>query len=154
MSWITTHALTITQPAWVAFALCLMVPAAFGQGDAAASTPRVPAVPQPTQQDAVEVWVDLSAPAIANLAQASVEQRNRLRQHIGQQQDAVMQQLASLGGVELARVQLVRNALAVRLPRSALAQAREVPGVRSILPVRHVLRDPVPSPRVPELTPR
>lgn len=82
----------------------------------------------------VEVWVQLSLPELASVPAAD---RNAARHRIAQQQDTVMAALRDLGAVEQARVQLVRNALAVTLPRSALKQARAIDGVRAITPVRH-----------------
>lgn len=82
----------------------------------------------------VEVWVQLTLPELARVPAA---QRAQAQQLIERQQDAVMQQLRALGGVEQARVRLVRNALAVRLPASALPRARAIEGVRAVTPVRH-----------------
>ncbi|WP_372528588.1 hypothetical protein [Piscinibacter sp.] len=85
----------------------------------------------------IEVWVDLSEPELASLPRDALGERVALRQRIEQQQDDVMQRLRLLGAVEQARVQQVRNALAVRMPAAALAQARAIPGVRGVRIVRH-----------------
>jgi hypothetical protein len=89
----------------------------------------------------VEVWIDMDLPALAQLPAADrVAAATRIRE----QQDAVMQQLQALGAVEQSRVQLVRNALAVRMPAAAIPQARHIDGVRGVRPVRHreLLRNP------------
>jgi hypothetical protein len=86
--------------------------------------------------DVVEVWVDLSVPALATLPRTARGQRQALRQRIVHQQDAVMAQLAALGGHELGRVQQLRNAVAVRLPKAVLDEARRIPGVQRVRVVR------------------
>ena len=103
----------------------------------ASAAPDPPASQVQPRDDTVEVWVDLSEPELASLPRDALDQRVALRQRIEQQQDDVMQHLRLLGAVEQARVQQVRNALAVRLPSGALAQARAIPGVRAVRIVRH-----------------
>jgi hypothetical protein len=103
----------------------------------ASAAPEPPASQVQPRGDMVEVWVDLSEPELASLPRDALDQRVALRQRIEQQQDDVMQHLRLLGAVEQARVQQVRNALAVRLPSGALAQARAIPGVRAVRIVRH-----------------
>ena len=85
----------------------------------------------------VEVWVVLSEPALATLPRDANEQRNALRRRLARQQDDVIAQLAALGAVETARVQYVRNAIAVRIPSAALDRARKIEGVTAIHPVTH-----------------
>ncbi|HEY0858345.1 MAG TPA: hypothetical protein VGE16_14875 [Albitalea sp.] len=82
----------------------------------------------------VEAWVRLSLPELARVPAA---QRSAALELIERQQDDVMRQLAALGAVEHARVHIVRNALAVRIPVAALAQARLIDGVLAVTPVRH-----------------
>lgn len=84
----------------------------------------------------VAVWLDLDVPALASLPRGDAAGRAALRQRIVQQQDAVMTGLAGLGATEVARVQQLRNAVAVRLPRAALAEARRIPGVHRLRVVR------------------
>ena len=93
----------------------------------------------------LDVWVDLSLPALASLGRGQTTERGALRAKILNQQAAVMSRLAALGAVETGRVQQLRNALAVRLPASALAEARRIPGVRQVRPVQH--RNSIHRPR-------
>jgi hypothetical protein len=90
----------------------------------------------------IEVWVDLSVPELASLPREQSAEREALRLRIAAQQDEVMDALRMLGAVEVARVQQLRNALAVRLPASQLAAARVLPGVRAVRVVRDVERRP------------
>lgn len=90
----------------------------------------------------VTVWVDLDLPALAAHPRTRGAERDALRARIVAQQDAVMRQLRALGAQEQARIQQVRNALAVRIERSRLDAARAVPGVRALRAVRDVDRPP------------
>lgn len=103
----------------VSLALLLAPAATWGAGEA---------------EQVVEAWVHLTLPALATVP---VDERDTARERLRQQQDAVMAELRALGAVEQARVQVVRNALAVRLPRSAVDAARRIAGVRTVTPVRH-----------------
>ncbi|HEU0202145.1 MAG TPA: hypothetical protein VFR86_17145 [Burkholderiaceae bacterium] len=130
----------------LAGALAAVVPPAAGadrNGAAAAPhrPPEPPAVLSKPPAEDVEVWVDLSEPPLATLPRDARQARADLTMRIGAQQNEVMVQLAALGAVELARVQHVRNALAVRLPVGALPQARAIPGVVNVRTVRHFRRD-------------
>lgn len=87
--------------------------------------------------DLVEVWVVLSEPALATLPRDANEQRSALRERLVRQQDDVMAQLAALGAVELARVQRVRNAIAVRIPPAAIDGAKKISGVTAVHAVSH-----------------
>jgi hypothetical protein len=89
----------------------------------------------------IEVWIDLNIQPLASVPRDATDERAALRARIVAQQDDVMGQLATLGAVELARIQQVRNALAVRIPAEAIDRARNIPGVRSIRPVTHIRRD-------------
>ncbi|MDQ3187995.1 MAG: hypothetical protein M3Q28_03710 [Pseudomonadota bacterium] len=85
----------------------------------------------------IDVWVLLTETPVvsgANNAEA-----------IKRQQQAVLAQLAALGAVELARVSRARNAVAVSIEPSKLAQVRKISGVRSVSRVRHIERDPPKS---------
>lgn len=84
----------------------------------------------------IDIWVDLSLPALATLPRGDREGRSALRERIAQQQDSVMAALRALGASELARVQQLRNAVAVRLPKTVLDGARSIPGVQRLRVVR------------------
>src|SRR5688572_10557473 len=99
-----------------------------------AATPDAPRAASSAHAANVEVWVQLTLPELASVPAAD---RDAARRRIAHQQDTVMAALRDLGAVEQARVQLVRNALAVTLPRAALKQARGIAGVRAITPIRH-----------------
>jgi len=87
-----------------------------------------------------EVWVDLVSPPIAAGGAIDELARQRLWQQLETEQDAVAERLRQLGGVERARVKIVRNALAFDLPVTALEAARRLPGVRQVQVVRHRMR--------------
>ena len=84
----------------------------------------------------IDIWVDLSLPALATLPRDDRDGRSALRERIAHQQDAVMAQLCALGASELARVQQLRNAVAVRLPKAVLDAARRIAGVQRLRVVR------------------
>lgn len=85
----------------------------------------------------LSVWVDLDEPELARVPAGQPEQREAQRARILIQQEQVMARLRELGAIEQARVHVVRNALAVRLPRTNLAAAAVLPGVRAVRPVQH-----------------
>ena len=92
----------------------------------------------PGSPQTVEVWVVLSEPALASLPRdAADEQRAELRRRIERQQDDIMRQLTALGAVESARVRVLRNAIAVRLPPAAIDSAKKIPGVISVHTISH-----------------
>lgn len=114
----------------------------------ACNVPR-PAAPQAPAR--VAVWVDLSQPVPGTAAGAAgpatptdggaaATTALAMRQAVQAQQQAVASQLCALGATELARVTLVRNAIAVDLPVDALPLARQLPGVLRIRPVTHLHR--------------
>ena len=89
----------------------------------------------------VEVWVVLSEPALSSLPhETAVSDRDELRRRIERQQDDIMTQLAALGAVESARVQVVRNAIAVKLPPAAIGSAKKIKGVLSVHAIDHRTR--------------
>ena len=105
-----------------------------------ASASTMPAATRPVERSGrVSVWVDLDLPALANVPRA---EREALRSRILAQQDRVMGRLRQLGAQEQARIQQVRNALAVRLDGTQLDAARAIPGVRSVRIVRDIQRTP------------
>jgi hypothetical protein len=91
----------------------------------------------------VAVWVDLDVPELASLPADRPLEREALALKIRTQQDEVMARLRELGAVEQARIQQVRNTLAVRLPGAQLDAARRIPGVRAVRKVRNVDRGPL-----------
>ena len=103
---------------------------------------------EPTAE--LDVWVDLTLPPLASLSRNQTAERSALRSKIVNQQGTVMARLVALGAVEKGRVQQLRNALAVRLPASALAEARRIPGVRQVRPVQHRNTIHDPSDRAPQ----
>jgi hypothetical protein len=106
-----------------------------GAGAALASAGAAASAPLKVQR--VEVWVDLSEPALATLPRDQVAARAAQLQRITEEQDRVMMQLHRLGAVERARLRTVRNALAVTLPTAALDQARAIVGVQRVQAVQH-----------------
>ena len=116
-------------------------PQALASGPAPASTPGSPSALGSAGW--VMVWVDLALPEMASLPGEQKAERQALRARIIAQQNEVMARLRELGAVEEARVQQVRNALAVRLPGAQLDAARAIPGVRGVRRVRHVERGPL-----------
>lgn len=106
--------------------------------------PALSAVRKPADADGrVSVWVDLELPELASVPRGRRAEREALRSQIQAQQDAVMGRLRELGATEQARVQQVRNALAVRLPVAQLDAARRIPSVRAVRIVRNIDRDPL-----------
>lgn len=97
------------------------------------------------ERQTTDVWIELDLPALASLPRQNSAERQALRLRIVQQQDEVMAQLRRLGAQERGRVQLLRNALAVRLPRDQLDAARRLPGVYGVRPVRDGVRAPPSS---------
>jgi hypothetical protein len=91
----------------------------------------------PPKAQSVEVWVELSEPALARLPRHQVAQRAAQLRRITEEQDRVMMQLHHLGAIERARLHTVRNALAVTLPAAALDQARAIVGVQGVRAVQH-----------------
>lgn len=136
----------LIRPSLIAcLAMALRVDGA--QADVASPDPQMPYRPPappvsqtPPLPAVVEVWIDLTLPPTASLPRADRDGRAALYRRIVTQQDEVMAQLAQLGAVERARVQHVRNAIAVRIPATALDRVRAIPGVRDVRIVRHLQR--------------
>jgi hypothetical protein len=84
------------------------------------------------QAQTTSVWIELEAPPLSSLHGASKAVREELRRRIGDQQDAVMRRLKPLGAEEQSRTQVLRNALAVRIPLKNIEAARQIAGVRSV----------------------
>ncbi|MBK7261266.1 MAG: hypothetical protein IPI03_04985 [Rubrivivax sp.] len=93
----------------------------------------------------VKVWVDLAMPAMAAVPMPSPSSRSDYYQALQAQQSGLSARLHALGATELARVYLVRNAIVVELPASAIEAVRRLPGVRRVSLVTHPYRiDPPP----------
>jgi len=119
-------------------------PGASAAPRAHASSPAVRAQQAPADSTGwVSVWVDLDLPELASVPREQRAEREALQLQIKEQQDEVMDRLRGLGTQEQARVQQVRNALAVRLPDAQLDAARRIPGVRALRIVRNIERDPL-----------
>jgi len=86
--------------------------------------------------DRIDVWVLLTEPPIASGTSTP--------ESVTQQQQAVMAALKALGAVELGRVSMARNAIAVSIDEAKLPEVKRLSGVRSVSPVRDIMRDPVP----------
>jgi hypothetical protein len=108
---------------------------------ASASAPAARKLPA-ERAGAVSVWADLDLPALAEVPRA---EREALRSNILAQQAQVMRGLQALGAQELARVQQVRNAVAVRIDATQIEAARALPGVRLVRQVRDIERQPPDS---------
>jgi hypothetical protein len=135
----------MARTASLLLALALLPHALQSENASMSGMPRHRAPAPPLQlaaqaQGEVEVWIDLSLPALSNLPHDEREARDRLRANIEAQQDEVIAQLASLGAKEQARILHVRNSLAVRMPASALSHARAIPGVINVREVKHTTR--------------
>ena len=105
---------------------------------ASASAPAARKLPA-ERAGVVSVWVDLNLPA---LAEVPLAERQALRANILAQQAQVMRGLIALGAQELARVQQVRNAVAVRIDTTQIKAAKALPGVRLVRQVRDIERQP------------
>lgn len=104
------------------------------QSDASAASPSATPSPRPP----VQVWVDLVAAPLAAGPSASAKALTDL-------QDALMARMRRLGAVELGRVRVLRNAIAVEVDASQLDAIRALEGVRAVTPVRHADRLGPPS---------
>lgn len=93
--------------------------------------------------EVIEVWLELDVPPPGLQAGASAaEQRIAL---VRAQQDGIAARLPALGAIELARVQQVGNAMAVRIDADRIAELSALPGVKRVRPVR-TLHPPRPMP--------
>lgn len=93
----------------------------------------------------LQVWVDLSMPAIAGLLMPSA--RAAYAQAVNAQQELVLPSLRALGAVELARLRLLNNSIAIELPADAVDAVRQLPGVIRVRPIidRHHIGPPPPT---------
>lgn len=89
----------------------------------------------------VDVWIELSEPALSTLPPGPQPGRAELDERIRRQQDAVAAQLRELGGRELGRIKSLRNAVAFALPEDQLDAARRLPGVVALRRAQDVPRN-------------
>ncbi len=84
--------------------------------------------------DTVDVWIELTEapPSAAMPASAARRQRDRLNS----QQQRVADALSRLGAVELGRIRVNGNAIAVRIDRMRLDAVRAIDGVKRVRPAR------------------
>lgn len=90
-------------------------------------------------EEQLEVWVDLSEPPLSSRGERD---QHGQREKIQTQQDQIASALRELGATELARVSIVRNALAICLPSRALDDVRRLQGVVKVRPVKHRQKTP------------
>jgi hypothetical protein len=111
-------------------------------GAGSACEPPTRAAESAQNEGELEVWIDLSVPPLSTQPAQNRAARAALRARIEKQQEEVMSQLAALGAKESARVIEVRNAIAVRIPAAAIAEARTLSGVVKVREVKHRQRMP------------
>ena len=107
------------------------------------STAQAPALGQ-RLSDRVEVWIDLEMPPLSANPSLTAAQRVAYRHEIDVAQTLLMERVQRLGAEERARVQIVRNAVVVEVPESALEEIRQLPGVARVSRVTH--RNRIDSP--------
>ena len=95
--------------------------------------------------DRVEVWIDLEMPPLSLVPSLTAAQRVDYRREIDAQQTMLIECLRRWGAAERARVQLVRNAVVVEVPESALEEIRRLPGVTNVQRVTHRNRPHTPT---------
>lgn len=89
----------------------------------------------------VQVWVELAGPPIGRRPGPDAPRPATVDAH----QDELMARMRALGAVELGRVRIVRNAIAVEIAADRVDALRALQGVRRVSPVHHVGR-PAPRP--------
>lgn len=87
-----------------------------------------------------EVWLDLRLPPLADLRHLPPGQRDAAMAALEQQQASVLERVQTLGGHELARVRVVRNALAVSVPAARLGEVAAIEGVVRVRAIEHRAR--------------
>lgn len=90
----------------------------------------------------VQVWVDLAMPPMALMTMPS--SRAAYGQAVRASQDMLAASLRAHGAVELARLRMVRNSIAVDLPSDSVDAVRGLPGVLQVRLVTH--RDRIDPP--------
>jgi hypothetical protein len=91
------------------------------------------------------VWIDLEMLPLSVVPSLTAAQRVEYRREIDAQQTLLIERLRPWGAAERARVQLVRNAVVVEVPESALEEIRRLPGVTNVQRVTHRNRIHTPS---------
>lgn len=100
------------------------------------------APPAVTRHECIQVWVDLCrSPLPPRGGAASAPSAEALRE-LSRRQDELMQRMQALGAVEIARVRIVRQAIAVDVPVRQLDALRALDGVCGVSPIRHPERPP------------
>lgn len=84
-----------------------------------------------------DLWLDLSEPPLAVSQRLAPDQRFAARAALDAQQTAVLTRVRALGGQELARVRVVRNAVAVSIPAARLADVASIEGVVRVSALQH-----------------
>jgi len=93
----------------------------------------------------IEVWVTLADASLSEAAgrngrrtapQLSTDQQRAYARQLDTRQNALLAQIAALGGREIGRVRKAHNAIAVRIDASRLPEIAALPGVRAVRPVR------------------
>jgi hypothetical protein len=97
---------------------------------------QAPALGQPLS-NRVEVWIDLEMPPLLAKPSLTAAQRVAYRHEIDAAQTLLMERLQRWEAEERARVQIVRNAIVVEVPESALDEIRKLPGVARVSRVTH-----------------
>src|SRR5690606_34715331 len=60
---------------------------------------------------------------------------------LGVRQNGLMQKIAGLGGVEIARTSIALNAVIVKIPADSIVAVSKLPGVKSVRPVGRYEKD-------------
>ncbi|MBK6472024.1 MAG: hypothetical protein IPF94_15300 [Betaproteobacteria bacterium] len=131
----------IALPRWLTVVLCVAVVVlslvSFGSAAADEEARRAIIRSNDFQRQGVEVWIDLAMPPLSARTSLSTVQRAAYRQEIDASQSALIELLRRWGAQERARVQIVRNAIVVEVPESALEEIRKLPGVARVQAVNH-----------------
>jgi hypothetical protein len=114
---------------------------AYGLNTVAAPQARVdPSIGGEPLEASLEIWLDLNRPPLAEARSLPPDQRDAAIRALDAQQAAVLGRVRALGGHELARVRVVRNALAVSVPAGRLYEVAAIDGVVRVRAVRHAMR--------------
>jgi hypothetical protein len=129
----------VALPGWTIAPL-----AGVATGEPALAVQRSPAAPARPAASGVavasrwiEVWIELDIPAVAARPALTEDERAQHLRAIDAQQSALLEQLQHWDAVERGRVRIVRNAVVVEIPESALDDVRQLPGVTAVLRVSH-----------------
>ena len=130
------------RPAWgVAQFICLGVVATL-QVVASSEVSTPPSQPARASGLMVQVWVELNLPVLgASGAGSGIDAAAKSAQA------DLVRRMRALGAIELGRVRVLRQAIAVEVPANRIDDLRALEGVRRITPVRDVDRPPPTTPR-------